>query len=177
MSRDINLVIKEGTEQLKHKKKLKTFRIVTAAFLLMVLLISLSIYLLSLRLGSPSTEKDKPALFNQLLSLREKEAKLKVVNDRLHNIPIVQNNNRGVYKIVNTLLGEVPGGMLVDSLEFTGELLVVKVSSDSLILLDALMNNLIDLAERREIINTLILNSLDVADTGQFSVSINIGLI
>lgn len=177
MSKNINLVLKEETEVLKRKRRIKVFRLVSAALLLLVLLMALSIYLLNLRVAPSTIDKDKDALLNQLLPLREKEGKLKVVNDRINNISSVLNVRRDVYKIVNTLLEEVPGGIKLDNLEFSEQLVAIKVSSDSLLLVDELINNLIDMARRKEIVSTLILNSLDATAAGEYSVSINIGLI
>lgn len=177
MSRDINLVLKEDTEVLKHKKEIKKVRLAAAGSLLVVLLISLSIYLLNLRTGSSSIKEEKEALSSQLTPLREKEAKLKAVNDRLNNISLTQAKRNDVSKIVSALLDKTPSGMSVDSLEFTEGLIAVKVSSGSLILIDEFVNNLIDMAQRKEIIRTLILNSLDLSVLGEYSVSINVGLI
>lgn len=177
MSKNINLVLKEQTEVLKRKRRIKVSRLVSAALLLLVLLMSLSIYLLNLRAAPSTIDKDKDALLNQLLPLREKEGKLKVVNDRVNNISSALNVRRDVYKIVNTLLEEVPGAIELDNLEFTEGLVAIKVSSDSLLLVDELINNLIDMARRKEMISILILNSLDATAAGEYSVSINIGLI
>lgn len=177
MSKNINLVLKEETEVLKRKRRIKVFRLVSAALLLLVLLMALSIYLLNLRAAPSTIDKDKDALLSQLLPLREKEGKLKVVNDRVNNITSALNARRDVYKIVNTLLEEVSGGIKLDNLEFSQQLVAIKVSSDSLLLVDELINNLIDMARRKEIISILILNSLDLTAAGEYSVSINIGLI
>ena len=177
MNRGINLVLTEEAEELKHKKRVKKSRLIAGGSLLVVLLISLSIYFLNLRFSPSSIEEDKNALSSQLSPLREKEAKLKVVSDRLNNISLLQERRTDVHKIVDTFLAEVPIGLSVDGLEFTDGLIAVKVSSDSLILIDEFIGNLIDMAERKEIVGTLILNSLDVAEAGKYSVSINVGLI
>lgn len=176
MSKNINLVLKEA-EGSKQKKKIKIFRLIAVGSLLLVSLISLLIYLANSSLTF-SLEDDKDALLSQLTPLREKEAKLKVINDRLNNISFVQGERTDVYKIVNTLLGEVPIGATVDNLEFIEGEIVIKVSFYSLSLIDELINNLIDMGERKEIVGVLILNSLDVSKaTGTYQVSINIGLI
>jgi len=177
MSKEINLVLKEEAEGLRQKKRLKMFRLASFGSLLVVLLISLSIYLLNLRLESLSIEEQKNSLLSQLVPLRENEAKLKVINDRVNNISVVQENRNDVYKKVNSILGKAPVGMSVDSMEFTEGLILIKVSSDSLILVDDFINSLIEMAQNKETIKTLILNSLDVTATGVYSASINVGLI
>jgi len=178
MSRNINLVLKEGAEGLKYKRRLKRFRLLAAGLLLAVLLVSLSIYLLiNFIFGTSSIEKDKDELANQLLPLRDKEAKLKVINDRLNNITLVQGRKIDVYKIVDKFLSEVPIGLSVDNLEYEMDKVSVKVSSDSLVAVDEFINNLISLAERKELVGTLILNSLVVGEIGKYEVTLNVGLI
>lgn len=178
MSKNINLVLKEGAEGLKQKKILKRFRLIAVGSLLLVLLVSLSIYLLiNFIFGTSSIEMDKEALSTKLLPLREKEAKLKVVNDRLNNIVLFRGEITDVSRIVNKFLTEIPSGMSIESFEFTEGLVAIQVSSDSLTVVDVFINNLIAIAERKELVGTLILSSLNVGEEGKYEVSLKIGLI
>lgn len=177
MSSDINLLIKEDVKLLKQKKRVKVFRDIAIGSLVMVLLISGSIYLLNRRSSSSSIKKDQDSFLNQMLNFRKKEAKLTIVNNRINNIDSVLNKRIDTYRIVSTLLGKVPDGISVDNLEFSGKTIAIQVSSSSLHPVDEFINNLIAMAERKELINVLILNSLDAGETGEYSVSINIVLI
>jgi len=177
MSSDINLLIKEDVKLLKHKKRVKMFRAVVLGSLVMVLMISGAIYTLNQRFSSSSIKKDQDSFLNQILNFRKKEAKLTIVNNRINNISNVLDKRIDSYRIVSTLLGKVPDGISVDNLEFSEKTIVINVSSETLRPIDDFINNLIDMAERKEIINALILNSLDVSEVGEYSVSINAGLI
>lgn len=178
MSKNINLFLKEGAEGLKQKKRLKRFRLIAVGSLLLVLLVSLSIYLLiNFIFGTSSIERDKEALSAKLLPLREREAKLKVVNDRLSNISLVQRERTDVYRIVDSFLAEIPGGMSIESFEFTEGLVDIQVSSDSLTVVEVFINNLIAMGESKELVGTLILNSLNVGEAGKYEISLKIGLI
>lgn len=179
MSRNINinLVLREDTGGLRHKRNVKISRLATLGILFLVLFSAVLIYLLNLRFDPASLQKDQDEITNQLFPLREREAKINIINDRVKNIISLREKRTDVHKIVNTLLGEVPVGMSVENLEFTQELVAIKVSSYSLVLVDEFFNNLIGMAERKEMIGTLILNVLDVTESGQYSASLNIGLI
>ena len=176
MSNEINLVLKEGVEELKQKRKLSRFRIAAVSSLLMVLVISLSLYLLKLNLGS-ALEERKNSLLSQLDPLRNKEAKLKIVNDRLKNISIVLGTRKDISKIVDEILTAMPGEIFVENLEFEETSVTLKATSNSLVLIDDFINNLIDMAEQKRVVRILILDSLDFDEFQGYSVSLNISLI
>lgn len=178
MSSDINLLIKTDVKLLKQQKRLKIFRIIAVGFLVLVLLVSTSIYLLNRRLSSSSIKKDQDSLLNQMLTVRKRQAKLTTINNRINNVSDLLKKRVDTHKIVNTLLGKMPDGISVDSLEFAGKTISIKISSDSLRSVDELINNLIGMGRKKEIINALTLDSLDVTEaTGKYLVSIKASLI
>ena len=175
MSSDINLVVKKDKNLLKEQSKLKAFRLAAAGSLAALFLISALILILNQQLSDNSIEKDREAILSEMLPFGEKEAKLNVINNRIDNISKVQNKRVDVYKIIDTLLGKIPEGMSVDSLEFAEKKISIKVSSGSLVPVDGFFNNLIDMAKRKEIIKSLSLESLDALELeGSYKVSINI---
>lgn len=178
MSSDINLLIKTDAKLLKQKKRLNIFRIIAVGFLVAVLLISTSIYLLNQRLSNSSIKKDQDSLLNQMLAVRKRQAKLTTINNRINNVSDLLKKRVDTHKIVNTLLGKVPDGISVEALEFAEKTISIKISSESLRPVDELINNLIGMGRKKEIINALTLDSLDVTEaTGKYIVSIKASLI
>ena len=179
MSNDINLLVKKDKKLLREQSQLKAFRLIAIGCLLSLLLISLSIFLLNQKLSCTSAEieKDRESVLTEMKPFREKETKLNVVNNRIDNISKVLNKRTDVYKILNTLLRQVPEGILVDSLGFYEKKVSIEISSSSLIPVDGLINNLVDMAKRKEIIKTLTLDSLDVSESvGSYKVSISMSI-
>lgn len=179
MSNNINLLVKKDKKLLKEQSRLKTFRLIAIGSLLTLLLVSLSIFLLNQKLSNSSIkiEKDRESVLVEMKPFREKEAKLNVVNNRIDNIAKVLNKRIDVYKILNTLLGQASDGILIDSLEFTEKKISIEVSSGSLEPVDGLINNLVDMAKRKEIVKSLTLESLNASSlTEDYKVSINMSI-
>ena len=179
MSDDINLIVKKDRNLLKEQSKLKVFRLIAIGSLLTILLISLSIFLLNQKLSNTSAEieKDRESVLVEMEPFRKKEAKIIIVNDRIDNITKVLNKRMDVYKILNTILGKIPDGILVDSLEFTKIKISINITSVSLIPIDVFFNDLIEMAKRKEIVKSLTLESLDASSlTGSYKISLNMNI-
>ena len=176
MSSDINLLVEKDKKLLKEQRKLKVFRLIAIGSLVVLLLISASVPILNQQLSDGSIEEDRDSILSEMLPFREKEAKLTIVNNRIDNISKVVNKRVDVYKIINTLLGQAPEGILVYSLEFTEKQISMKISSGSLGPVDGLINNLVDMAKKKEIIKVLTLDSLVTELARGYIASINIGI-
>lgn len=177
MSSDINLLIKKDIKLLKQQKRVLAFRVLAIGLLVVMLIFSIATFLLNKRFSSPSISQEDPESFlNQMAVLKKKEAKLNLINNRINNISNFLDKRTDTYKILNTLLGKVPEGILLDSLELTQSTADIKASSYSLSSMDSLISNLIDMATRKEIINRVKLNSLDAdSKEGKYAISISLG--
>ncbi len=155
-----------------------TFRLLAIGLLVVILISSIATFLLNKRPSSVSINEDQEeSLLNQMAVFKKKEAKLTLINNRINNISNFLDKRTDAYKILNTLLGKVPEGTLLDSLELTQSTADIRASSRSLHSIDNLINNLIDMAKRKEIINRVKLNSLDLdSEEGKYAVSITLGL-
>lgn len=162
MSKDINLLLNTDVKLLRLKKRLKMARVIAVGSLVIVLLISAAIFLLNRKLTSASIKEDQDSLLHKMTAFRERQAKLNIVNNRILAISQVLSERVDSHKIVNTLLGKIPDGISIESLIYSGKAISMSVSSDSLRLVDELINNLIDMGTKKEIINTLTLDSISV---------------
>jgi hypothetical protein len=190
MSNDINLLVRNDKKLLKEQGKIKIFRLIAIGSLVVLILISVIIPILNQQLSNSSIEKDREAILSEMLPFREKEAKLNVVNNRIENISKVLSKRVDVYEIVNKILGIVPNEILVEGIEFTERKMTIKLSSESLVPVDSLINNLVDIAitkeslvpvdkktKRKEIIKGLSLDSLEMIESvGRYNVSINLSI-
>jgi len=179
MSDDINLLVKKDKNLLKEQSKLKVFRLIAICSLLTILLISLSIFLLNQKLSNSSAEieKDRESVLVEMKPFSEKEGKIIIVNNRIDNITKVLNKRMDVYKILNTILGKIPDGILIETLEFKEKKISMNITSYSLIPIDVFFNDLIEMAKRKEIVKGLTLESLDASSlTGSYKISIDMNI-
>ena len=179
MSNDINLRVKRDKNLLKEQSKLKVFRLIAIGALLTILLMSLSIFLLNQKLSNSSAdiEKDRESVLVEMKPFRGKEAKIIIVNNRIDNITKVLNKRMDVYKILNTVLGKIPDGILIETLEFSEKKISMNITSVSLIPIDVFFNDLIEMAKRKEIVKSLTLESLDASSlTGSYKISIDMNI-
>ena len=179
MSNEINLLIKKDKNLLKEQSKLKVFRLVAIGSLLTILLISLSIFLLNQKLSNSSlkVEKDRESVLVEMKPFLEIESKIIIVNNRTDNITKVLKKRMDVYKILNTILGKIADGILIETLEFKEKKISMNITSASLIPIDVFFNDLIEMAKRKEIVKSLTLESLDASFlTGSYKISINMNI-
>jgi len=179
MSNEINLLIKKDKNLLKEQSKLKVFRLIAIGSLLTILLISLSIFLLNQKLSNSSlkVEKDRESVLVEMKPFFEKESKIIIVNNRIDNITKVLKKRMDVYKILNTILGKIADGILIETLEFSEKKISMNITSYSLIPIDVFFNDLIEMAKRKEIVKSLTLESLDASSlTGSYKISIDMNI-
>lgn len=179
MSNEINLLIKKDNNLLKEQSKLKVFRLIAIGSLLTILLISLSIFLLNQKLSNSSmkVEKDRESILVEMKPFRENESNIIIVNNRIDNITKVLKKRMDVYKILNTILGKIPDGILTETLEFSEKKISMNITSVSLIPIDVFFNDLIEMAKRKEIVKSLTLESLDASPlTGSYKISIDMNI-
>lgn len=176
MSDNINLLVKKENYASKEQGKIKIFRFIAVGFLAVLLLISIVIYLLNQQLLNSSLDKDRESALNKILVFKDRAANFTIIKNRIENIPKVLNKRVDVYKIINKILGKIPNEIVVDSFGFEDKKISIQTSTNSLIQVDTLINNLVDMAKRKEIIKDLMLDSLDVTEAdGKYKVSITIG--
>lgn len=177
MSNEINLLTKKDKKLLKNQGKLKVFRLIAIGFLISILIVSFSIFLLNHQLSNSSIEKDQESVLVEMKPFIEKEAKIIIINNRIENISKVLTKRIDVFKIINTIVSEIPNGIFIEGLVFKESKISINVTALSLTDIDALFNGLIELAKRKENIKNLTLESFDASGlTGsyKFTLSMNI---
>ena len=81
---------------------------------------------LSLRMElKDDLENEKDILVNQLNPLREKEAKLNVINNRIVNITKIQGDGKNVFQLTDSVLGKTPINTSVVKLDYNENSLTI----------------------------------------------------
>lgn len=160
MNANINLILRTDEESLKQKKRVKIFRLVAAASLVCVGLISLGIFILIQVINPPSVKKEQEDILRKISQFQSRQANLFVLNNRVENIDKILKIRKDLAKTMNNLLATVPGQLSIDDFEVDSQSVIMAGQSSSLSAIGEFINNLADMVRKKEIIKSLTLNSL-----------------
>lgn len=177
MTNDINLLVSKDANYLRQKKTLSLVRLVAFAFLGIVTLLSVIAFFLNSQFSPALIKNQEDTVLQSLSALNKKQAKLFVVNNRVTNIATILNKRVDYYIILNNTLDKIPTNVSIDRIEVDKKQISLTISSNSLIPIDTLINNFVDMVKNKKLINSLTLNSLTLnAKTSQYSISLNASL-
>ncbi len=152
-------------------------RTISFASLGIIALFSVIVFFLNNQFSPIEIKNQEDAVLQNLSSLSKKQAKLFIVNNRIGNITTILNSRMDYYKILSLILGKIPTELSIDRIEVDKKKISLTVSSGSLIPVNTLINNLIDMVRAKQTITSLVLNSLTLsAKTGRYSISLDASL-
>ena len=95
------------------------------------------------------------------------------MNDRLDNISQLLEGRRNFADNINAILSSIPSEVSLEELEIENNNILLTASSVSLRSIDKFINNLITMAEKKEVIHSLFLDYLTFEGTKNiYSVSL-----
>lgn len=174
MSSNINFLLNKNSDLVKQKKGLKIIRIASVVVLVVVTLLSIVVFFLNRSLYPASLKKEQESIVQSMNFLRNREAKLTVVNNRIENISSILNERLDYYKVISTLLQKLPDGVFVERIKVDKKTILLSVSSSSLLPISEFINNLIDMAKEKEIISALTLDFLTIDQKTRSSYSVSL---
>jgi|SRR3989344_5242335 len=165
MSANINLVLPKGKDYLEQQKRAKIVNIVATSFPITVGIISLVLFLVTQAINPVSIKKQQEETISKIAKHQDRKIKLFIINDRLDNINELLKGRRNFADNINALLSIMPGEVTLENLNIDNKLVLLTVSSVSLRSIDEFITNLILMAEKKEVIRSLFLETLtfDVA--------------
>lgn len=173
MSTDINLLLRIDEESLKRKKRIKILNFIAFMLLIGVGVISLITFLLIQVINTPSIKKEQDDIAGKISQSQSKRIKLFVLNNRINNIQEILGKRKDLSKAMNAILEKTPNGLSIEGLEIDDKVIVMTAQSTSLFPIGELINNLTNMVRKKEIINSLTLNSL-VFDESKNSYQVSI---
>ncbi|MEK7450645.1 MAG: hypothetical protein AAB662_01755 [Patescibacteria group bacterium] len=177
MTNDINLLVGKDANYLRQKKILSLARLMAFVSLGIVVLLSVIAFFLNSQFSPTLIKSQEDAVLQSLSKLSKKQAKLFIVNNRITNIATILNKRVDYYKILSLILDKIPTNVSIDKIEVDKKQISLTISSNSLIPIDALINNFVDMVKNKKLINSLTLNSLTLnAKTSQYSISLSASL-
>lgn len=174
MSADINFLLHKDEESLRRKRKIKIFNLIAALFLIGVGSISLVIFLLIQAINVPSIKREQDDILRKISQFKGRQAKLLVAADRVNNIQELLDKRKKLPKAMNAILAKTSASNLqITDFELDSKAITLTSQSSSLFYIGTLINNLTDMVRKKEIINSLTLQSL-VYDESKNSYSISL---
>jgi len=178
MNNEINLISNKDADSLKTQKRLKQTRTIAIVSLAIVALLSVIIFIINTQSSLAGIKKDQNSTIQSITYLNKKAAKLAIINNRLKDISSILEKRKNYTSVINTLLRLMPPGVTTTTLELGKKEVILVVHANSLLLIDKFLNSVIDLSLKKQIINTVTINSLSVnKKTGIYSLSIKTTLL
>lgn len=173
---NINLLSQRNSELLRQEKKIRKARIIAVGFLAFVAVTSIAAFFLNRSFSLSLAKKEEDRILQERVLLSKKEAKLVLVNDRLKSITDILNTRTQYGKTITGVLRKIPEGISIERLEIGKENLNLTFSSTSLFSVNIIINNLLDMARRKEVIENLTLESVNLNDkTGVYTATVKAG--
>lgn len=160
MTTDINLLLPKDGESLARKRKAKALNIAAIMSAFAIGVMSIVIFLLIKAVNPPSIKAEQDDVLRKLSQFQDRQAKLLTVNNRIESISEILDKRRNLSEATNALLKKIPGNLSIGDLEADSKSISMTGQSVSLLPIGELINNLTDMANKKEIINSLTLTSL-----------------
>ncbi len=177
MSSDINLLSNINPDLLKRKKGLRIVRMVSALSLAFVAIASIIIFILNSTAPLFSIKKEQDLTLQKISLLKDRQAKIAIINNRILGITEIIKKRSSYYKVINTILERIPNEISIQSLRVDKKTLALTLTSNSLQPIQDFINNLISMAKKKELINTITLDSLTLSEkNSSYFVSIKANL-
>lgn len=173
MNNDINILLNQGSEELKQQQKIRLFRRIASAVSAFVGITSFIIFALTLYINPVSIKKEQESVKTQIAKYENKKAKLFLINNRVDDVKEVLGKRKDFSKTIDTLLAQMPSELAINEMEVSNNKAVITVSSSSLSSLGEFLDRLLGMAKRKNIISTLKLISLSLdPDKNNYIVSL-----
>ncbi|MBF8249677.1 MAG: hypothetical protein HW400_278 [Candidatus Levybacteria bacterium] len=166
MNTNINLLLRTDKESLKQKNRIRILNSVAVITLIIVVSISLGIFMLVQAANPESIKKEQADVIGKISQFQTRQAKLFIINNRVENIDEILKTRKDLTKTMSSLLAKIPRDLSVDNFEIDGSTVLITGQSNSLVAIGEFINNLTDMARKKEIIKSLTLNSLSLNVSG-----------
>lgn len=174
MNSNINLLQQKDDQLIKKQKRLKILKLTAGIFLAVVAFFSIIIFILNTQFSVSSIKKEQNSVINSISSLKEKAAKIILVNDRIKGTSEILSKRRNYSNIIQTVLKSVPSEAKTASLDINKDTLNMTVSSNSLLSINTYLEDMIKLSQEGKLIKSLAIKGITVnLKTGEYNLSIS----
>lgn len=172
MSKDINLLLSKK-KSFGNKRLLFLVRITSVSFLAIVLLMSLSLFLIKMRSPLNNLMLEEQSLLSSFSKIHSKTAKYILVSERLDGASEIISQRPDFYKKIDSVLTEIPQGVSVSSISLEKKNVSFNIHSSSLQSLGILLERMIFLIDNNTLFGKVTVGGFNTDfATGIYSASI-----
>jgi len=162
MNSNINLLAKKEDINLKEKKRIKILKIIAFSVLGVIALTVVILIILYSQLKLSTIKNDQESAIKNMSYLQEKSAKLVSINNRVSSISEINKNKKKYQDIIATLAKQIPNNIKVNGIDITTDEVSMRLASSSLYDIKILIDRMIVLAEAKNTIENLMIDSLSL---------------
>lgn len=177
MNKEINLLPSKD-RKLDREKKILSILWIFASLSLLIVFAS-SIILFFLKLNSPllTLRKKEADILVQISQFGSKEVQFNYLSDRLINIKSIIEKRYSFNEIIEDIIKIVPEDVSADSISLSRGHFSVIFSTKSLLAADKLLNNAIDMTEKKKVFKKVGISGITTnPKTGEYNFSLDADL-
>lgn len=170
---EINLLPNRKKNRLENDTTQGTLRVVSSVALALVILISISLFLLVRFNGLDTIQQSQNNTLTSLTLLHNKTAKILLIHDRLTAIQSILNSRSSLEASIDEIIQGAPSDISFDEFSIAQGQLTMTASSQSLSSLDTLNTTLTNMVLQKRGIKNYIVNAFGLDQiTGKFALQI-----
>lgn len=167
---DINLVSGKSLDVEREAKRLRYLRISALVLLFVVALISVVFFVITITLPISSVKKEQQKALTGISQLHNKLTAYALINERLTNISSIMLNRKDYPQMTNKILDIIPQDVEAGSINLDSGVFSMAIYSDSLFPLNTIINDMVELSNKEQVIKNLSIKSLTFdATSGKYS--------
>lgn len=160
MNTNINFILPKDKEFEERQRRKRVINTIALIFPIMVGVVSLATFLITQAINTAGIRKQQGEVISKISQLQDKKIKLFIVKDRLDGIDDLLKKRISFSENIRSLLSKIPSEVIVENLEIDSKEVILIVSSTSLKSIDEFVNSLANMAEKKEVVSSLSLDSL-----------------
>src|ERR1035437_10251295 len=165
MNNNINLISNQNVQLEKELRRLKRFTLISMICLIVVSVVSISVFVLNLTLPLESVKKEQSATVANISHLHKNLVTYTLITDRVKNISNILSQRGNELPQLNAILGKVPKDLSVEGLEIQKGKASISVSGTSLISINKFIDDMVSLGAQGKVIKDIIIQGLTLNTT------------
>ena len=162
MNESINLVENRDQQLDKEQKILKFTRVIAVCILVTIASISILAFIISSQIPLQVIKQDQSSTMSEIAALHNKLATYYLIKNRISNIGLLLNQRKDYTKVISTIFSKISSDISIDGLNIEEKSFTLNISSNSLLPINKLINDMIDLSDQKKLIANVKLQSLSL---------------
>jgi Tfp pilus assembly protein PilN len=174
---DINLLPQKNTKvALEQQKVILVFRVIAIIAISIVTVSAVVVFFLKATSPLPTLKKQEASLLTVLTNSQAKSVRYQYLVSRMKDISGLISSRADFHTKINTLTQNIPSDVTMESVGLDRKSVTISFTSPSLVQVNTLLDNFINLVSKNSIIKSLTLNGITV-DASGYSFSLSADLL